>query len=131
MDNLNLKDPTGHAGGVRTSTWLTQSVKHTHRKHAIIISPRDVILVLVATGMKNTALSGLHGYVGYLPETRHVGCRCDDSFRTSPVGMEGFSLVQRGFARLEAYATEGAKTGGRKGAPQRRNHVGALAAGWG
>ena len=70
MDNLNPKAPAGHADGIRTSTWLTQSVKHTHRKHAMNISPQDVIDVLVAAGVKNWVLMGLHGYVGYLPEPR-------------------------------------------------------------
>ena len=70
MDDLNPKAPAGHADGIRTSTWLTQSVKHTHRKHAMNISPQDVIDVLVAAGVKNWVLMGLHGYVGYLPEPR-------------------------------------------------------------
>ncbi|NLY01411.1 MAG: hypothetical protein GXY83_35415 [Rhodopirellula sp.] len=34
------------------------------------ISPQDVIDVLVAAGIKNWVLMGLHGYVGYLPDPR-------------------------------------------------------------
>jgi hypothetical protein len=34
------------------------------------ISPQDVIDVLVAAGVKNWVLMGLHGYVGYLPSPR-------------------------------------------------------------
>ena len=34
------------------------------------ISPQQVIDVLVAAGVKNWVLMGLHGYVGYLPEPR-------------------------------------------------------------
>jgi hypothetical protein len=34
------------------------------------ISPQDVIDVLVAAGVKNWVLMGLHGYVGYIPEPR-------------------------------------------------------------
>jgi hypothetical protein len=70
IDDLNPKAPAGHADGIRTSTWLTQSVKHTHRKHAMNISPQDVIDVFVAAGVKNWVLMGLHGYVDYLPEPR-------------------------------------------------------------
>ncbi len=34
------------------------------------IAPQDVIDVLVAAGVKNWVLMGLHGYVGYLPSPR-------------------------------------------------------------
>ena len=34
------------------------------------VSPQEVIDVLVAAGVKNWVLMGLHGYVGYLPEPR-------------------------------------------------------------
>jgi len=34
------------------------------------ITPQDVIDVLIAAGIKNWVLMGLHGYVGYMPEPR-------------------------------------------------------------
>jgi hypothetical protein len=70
MDDLNPKTPAGHADGIRTSTWLTQTIKRTHRKQAMNVSPQEVIDILVAAGVKNWVLMGLHGYVGYLPEPR-------------------------------------------------------------
>ncbi len=70
MDALNPTAPAGHADGIRTSAWLTETTKRTHRKHAINVSPQEVIDVLVAAGVKNWVLMGLHGYVGYLPEPR-------------------------------------------------------------
>src|SRR5688572_8100512 len=69
-DALDPKGPSGHAAGVRTSTRLTRQYRQTHRKQAMDISPQDVIDVLVAAGVKNWVLMGLHGYVGYLPSPR-------------------------------------------------------------
>ena len=70
MDDLNPRAPAGHAEGIRTSSWLTETIKRTHRTHAMNVSPQEVIDVLVAAGVKNWVLMGLHGYVGYLPEPR-------------------------------------------------------------
>lgn len=69
-DALDPKSPSGHAEGVRTSTLLTRQYRETHRKYAMNILPQDVIDVLVAAGVKNWVLMGLHGYVGYLPSPR-------------------------------------------------------------
>lgn len=69
-DDLDPKTPAGHAYGVRVSSRLSGQFKRTHRKQAMDISPQDVIDVLQAAGVKNWALIGLHGYVGYLPNPR-------------------------------------------------------------
>ncbi|NUQ61679.1 MAG: hypothetical protein HUU20_04270 [Pirellulales bacterium] len=69
-DDLDPKTPAGHAYGVRVSSRLSGEFKRTHRKLAMDISPQDVIDVLKAAGVKNWALMGLHGYVGYLPSPR-------------------------------------------------------------
>lgn len=70
VDASDPKQPSGHPYGVKTSTRLTRQIKRTHRKQAMDISPQDVIDVLVAAGVKDWVLMGLHGYVGYLPEPR-------------------------------------------------------------
>jgi hypothetical protein len=70
VDDLDPKRPAGHAYGIRTSTRLTDYIKRTHRKRAMNVSPQQVIDALVAAGVKNWVLMGLHGYVGYLPEPR-------------------------------------------------------------
>lgn len=69
-DALDPKAPAGHAEGVRTSTRLTRQYRQSQRTQAMDISPQDVIDVLVAAGVKNWVLMGLHGYVGYLPDPR-------------------------------------------------------------
>ncbi len=69
-DDLNPRTPAGHAYGVRVSSRLSGQFKRTHRKQAMDISPQDVIDVLQAAGVKDWALMGLHGYVGYLPNPR-------------------------------------------------------------
>lgn len=51
MDDLNAKTSAGLADGVHTSTWLTESGKHTHRKHAMDISPQDASNVLDPTDL--------------------------------------------------------------------------------
>ena len=70
VDDLDPKCPAGHACGVRTSVRLTRQYRTTHRKQAMDITPQDVIDVLVAAGVKDWVLMGLHGYVGYLPDPR-------------------------------------------------------------
>ncbi len=70
VDALNPKAPAGHAYGVRTSGRLSRQFKRARRKQAMDISPQDVIDVLVAAGVRNWVLMGLHGYVGYLPDPR-------------------------------------------------------------
>jgi hypothetical protein len=70
VDALNPKAPAGHACGVRVSARLSRQFKHARRRLAMDISPQDVIDVLVAAGVRNWVLMGLHGYVGYLPDPR-------------------------------------------------------------
>jgi hypothetical protein len=70
VDASDPKQPSGHPYGVKTSTRLTRQIKRTHRKQAMDISPQDVIDVLVAAGVKDWVLMGLHGYVGYMPMPR-------------------------------------------------------------
>ena len=60
----------GHEVGIRTSTWLTQTYREVHRKESLMITPQQVIDVLVAAGVKKWVLMGLHGYVGYFHEPR-------------------------------------------------------------
>jgi hypothetical protein len=62
--------PSGHAYAIRKSTWLTSTFRKTHRKHAMDITPQDVIDVMIAAEIKDWVLMGLHGYVGYLPQPR-------------------------------------------------------------
>lgn len=70
VDDLDPKCPAGHAYGVRKSAWLTQDYRRIHRRQAMNIGPQEVIDVLVAAGVKNWLLMGLHGYVGYLAMPR-------------------------------------------------------------
>jgi hypothetical protein len=70
MDDLDPKLPAGHAYGIRKSTWITSEFRRLHRKGAMDITPQDVIDALIAGGVKNWVLMGLHGYVGYMPEPR-------------------------------------------------------------
>ncbi len=70
VDDLDPKSPAGHAYGVRKSAWLTQDYRRIHRRRAMNIGPQEVIDVLVAAGVKNWVLMGLHGYAGYLPQPR-------------------------------------------------------------
>lgn len=70
IDEGDPTGPSGHAYGIRKSTWLTSTFRETHRKDAMDIKPQDVIDVLVAAGVKDWVLMGLHGYVGYLPQPR-------------------------------------------------------------
>jgi hypothetical protein len=70
VDDLDPKSPVGHAYGVRKSAWLTQDYRRIHRRQAMKIGPQEVIDVLVAAGVKNWVLMGLHGYVGYLAQPR-------------------------------------------------------------
>ena len=60
----------GHEYGIRKSTWLTQTYREVHRKQSLMITPQQVIDVLVAAGVKKWVLMGLHGYVGYLDDPR-------------------------------------------------------------
>ena len=60
----------GHEYGIRTSTWLTQTYREVHRKQSLMITPQQVIDVLVAAGVKKWVLMGLHGYVGYIATPR-------------------------------------------------------------
>jgi hypothetical protein len=70
LDDLDPTCPAGHAYGVQKSAWLTQTYRSLHRKLAMNIGPQEVIDVLVAGGVKNWVLMGLHGYVGYLTQPR-------------------------------------------------------------
>lgn len=70
VDDLDPRGPAGHAYGVRKSAWLTQDYRRIHRRQAMNIGPQEVIDVLVAAGVKNWVLMGLHGYVGYLSQPR-------------------------------------------------------------
>lgn len=70
VDATDPKAPAGHASGIRTSTRLTSDYRQTHRKQAVDVTPQQVIDCLVAAGVKNWVLMGLHGYVGYLPMPR-------------------------------------------------------------
>lgn len=70
LDQFDPKLPSGHAYAIRVSTRLTSDFRSHHRKGAMDITPQDVIDALVAGGVKNWVLMGLHGYVGYMPEPR-------------------------------------------------------------
>ena len=70
VDATDPKCPSGHAYGIRKSTWLTSSFREVHRKDAMDITPQDVIDVLNEAGVNDWVLMGLHGYVGYLPQPR-------------------------------------------------------------
>jgi hypothetical protein len=70
MDELEPRGPAGHAYAIHKSAWLTSEFRRAHRKGAMDITPQDVIDALVAGGVKNWVLMGLHGYVGYMPNPR-------------------------------------------------------------
>jgi len=70
VDAVNPHAPAGHARGMRAGVRLSRQFKRARRKQAMDISPQEVIDVLVAAGIKNWVLMGLHGYVGYLPDPR-------------------------------------------------------------
>ncbi len=70
MDAFDPTLPAGHAYAFRKSSILTSYTKRHQRKAAMDIPPQDVIDVLVAAGVKNWVLMGLHGYVGYMPNPR-------------------------------------------------------------
>ena len=70
VDALDPKLPAGHAYAIRKSTWLTTNTKLDQRKASMDIKPQEVIDVLNSAGVKNWALMGLHGYVGYMPSPR-------------------------------------------------------------
>jgi hypothetical protein len=70
MDGLEPRGPAGHAYAIRKSTWLTSEFRRQHREGAMDITPQDVIDALVAGGVKDWVLMGLHGYVGYMSEPR-------------------------------------------------------------
>ena len=96
VNDLSPDAPFGHADGSRPSTWLTESVKHTHRKHAMNTWPQHVIAVLVA-GVKNWALVDLHGYVGYLREPRATqDVEGAVSFGQRRLGWRVFALCNAG-----------------------------------
>lgn len=69
-DEMEPRGPAGHAYAVRNSTRLTSDFRRQHRKGAMDITPQDVVDALIAGGVKNWVLMGLHGYAGYLPEPR-------------------------------------------------------------
>ena len=64
------KCPTGHARGMQINQGLTSGYRETRRKGAMDIKPQNVVDVLTAAGVKKWVLTGLHGYVGYLPQPR-------------------------------------------------------------
>jgi len=69
-DDLDPKAASGHAYGIRKSTRLTSDYREVHKKEALDVKPQEVIDCLVAAGVKDWVLMGLHGYVGYLPMPR-------------------------------------------------------------
>jgi hypothetical protein len=70
MDDLDPKQPAGHANAIRTSTRLTTDYRRQYRKGAMDITPQDVVDVLQSADIKNWVLMGLHGYLGYMPQPR-------------------------------------------------------------
>jgi hypothetical protein len=70
IDEFDPKGPSGHAYAIGKSTRLTSYTKRHQRKAAMDITPQEVIDVLVAAGIRNWVLMGLHGYVGYMPDPR-------------------------------------------------------------
>jgi hypothetical protein len=70
LDEFEPSGPAGHAYAIRKSTWLTSEFRRQHREGAMDITPQDVIDALVAGGVNNWVLMGLHGYVGYMPNPR-------------------------------------------------------------
>jgi hypothetical protein len=69
-DELDPKAPTGHARAVALSTRLTTQYGRTYKRQSMNVTPQEVVDVLVAAGVENWVLMGLHGYVGYLPDPR-------------------------------------------------------------
>lgn len=70
VDATDPQTPSGHAEGIRTSTWLTSDYRKNYRSDAMDITPDDVVECLVDAGVEQWVLMGLHGYVGYLPMPR-------------------------------------------------------------
>ncbi|KAA1261829.1 hypothetical protein LF1_43890 [Rubripirellula obstinata] len=70
VDATDPQTPSGHAEGIRTSTWLTSDYRKNYRSDALDITPDDVVGCLVDAGVEQWVLMGLHGYVGYLPMPR-------------------------------------------------------------
>ncbi len=70
MEEPEPRGPSGHAYAIRKSTWLTSVFRRQYREGAMDITPQDVIDALIAGGVKDWVLMGLHGYVGYMPEPR-------------------------------------------------------------
>lgn len=70
VDATDPQTPSGHAEGIRTSTWLTSDYRKNYRSDAMDITPSDVVECLVKAGVEQWVLMGLHGYVGYLPMPR-------------------------------------------------------------
>lgn len=70
IDQYDPTLPSGHAYAIRKSTSLTSYTKLHQRKAAMDIAPQAVIDALVAAGVKNWVLMGLHGYVGNMPSPR-------------------------------------------------------------
>lgn len=70
MDEFDPTLPAGHAYAFHKSTILTSYTKRHQRKAAMDILPQEVIDVIIAAGIKNWVLMGLHGYVGYMPDPR-------------------------------------------------------------
>ena len=70
VDETDPTAPSGHAEGIRTSSRLTSDYRRRWRKHAVDVTPEEVIDCFNEAKIKNWVLMGLHGYVGYLPMPR-------------------------------------------------------------
>jgi hypothetical protein len=62
--------PSGHAAGVAASTRLTSQYRQRYKRQSMDITPQQVVDVLVAAGVEQWVLMGLHGYAGYMPDPR-------------------------------------------------------------
>lgn len=100
VDATDPQTPSGHAEGIRTSTWLTSDYRKNYRSDAMDITPNDVVECLVKAGVEQWVLMGLHGYVGYLPmprATQDVDVMVAIEEKEKAVGA-----IQSGWPKLQA-----------------------------
>jgi hypothetical protein len=64
------RSPAGHTAAIATSTRLTSDYRQRYKRESMDITPQQVIDVLVAAGITDWVLMGLHGVAGYLPDPR-------------------------------------------------------------
>jgi hypothetical protein len=99
-DDLDAKAPTGHARAVALSTRLTTQYRRTYKRQSMNVTPQEVVDVLAA-GVKNWVLMGLHGYVGYLPDPRAT--QCVDVMVPYSQKQRAMKAFQEAWPKLEVY----------------------------